>query len=344
MSVMIAIFVLAMLAGAFAFSMKVEMHLAMNANNEANLIWLGRSGVELAKYVVSQQMLVPSEPYDALNQKWAGGPGTMAESNSPLSEISLKDYQVGDGKVSVSITDCERKLNINVADSTLLQKVLGQMQMDASDIPTVSDSILDWISTGNTPRLNGAKNDYYQSLDPPYYAKNAPMDDPSEMLLVKGVTPDLYWGSSSTNYSLAYFQKPPGPSLTPDQQNNSNLGLADIFTAISSGKININTASADVLAMLPGIDQINAECIVKQRAGPDGTDGTEDDLPFRNVGELINCVPRGAMPYLQRICDVRSRTFEVKVEASIGPATRTFYAIIARNSPNDVQILSFYWK
>ncbi len=43
--VMIAILVLAILAGGFAYSMKVETTLAIHANNEAELEWLGRSGV-----------------------------------------------------------------------------------------------------------------------------------------------------------------------------------------------------------------------------------------------------------------------------------------------------------
>src|SRR5262249_11855959 len=93
--VMIAIFVLAVLIGAFAYSMKVETKLAMNSNREAEVIWLGRSGVELARWVVAQQALVPGEPYESLNQKWAGGPGSEALTNSPLADISLENYQIG---------------------------------------------------------------------------------------------------------------------------------------------------------------------------------------------------------------------------------------------------------
>jgi len=46
---------------------------------------------------------------------------------------------------------------------------------------------------------------------------------------------------------------------------------------------------------------------------------------------------------LQRYCDVRSRTFDVEVDATLGSYHRTFHAILGRNSPRDVQILSFYW-
>src|SRR5476649_1177809 len=115
--VMIAICVFTILAAAFAFSMKVETKLAQNADNEQQLLWLGRSGVEFARWVLSQEMSIPNEPYDSLNQIWAGGPGGMGETNSPLSGISLDNFAVGDGTISLKITDLERKANINTANT-----------------------------------------------------------------------------------------------------------------------------------------------------------------------------------------------------------------------------------
>src|ERR1041385_6977713 len=93
--VMIAVFVLSVLAGAFAYSMKVESKLAMNANNQADLEWIGRSGVEYARWMLGQTM---SCPYDALNQKWAGGPGGACDTNGPLAEAILDNVPVGDRK------------------------------------------------------------------------------------------------------------------------------------------------------------------------------------------------------------------------------------------------------
>ncbi|MBI3192749.1 MAG: hypothetical protein HYZ36_08795, partial [Pedosphaera parvula] len=54
--VMMVIFVLGILAGGFAYSMKVETKLARNAGDESELEWLGRSGVELARYVLGISM------------------------------------------------------------------------------------------------------------------------------------------------------------------------------------------------------------------------------------------------------------------------------------------------
>lgn len=344
MIVMIAIFVLAVLAGAFAYSMKVEITLARNVNNEPDLVWLGRSGVEMARYVLAQQLSVAGEPYDSLNQKWAGGPGGIAESNSPLADISLQNVPVGDGKITVKITDLERKININTADQMVLQQALAVVGVDASEVPTITDSILDWIDPDDNPHINGTESDYYQNLDPPYSAKNGPMDDLAELLLVRGITPDMSWGSASTNHMPAAFQRPVRFGSAREAPTYP-VGLVDVFTPISTGRVNINTASATVLAILLGGDETMAENIIQMRAGPDKVDGTDDDTPINNVGELINAgVNPQLVPQLSRYCDVRSRTFEVQVDAEIVGSHRTFFAILGRNSPRDIQVLSFYWK
>jgi len=47
---------------------------------------------------------------------------------------------------------------------------------------------------------------------------------------------------------------------------------------------------------------------------------------------------------MQQFCDVRSRTFEVEIEAHVGGSSRKFYATIVRNNPRDLQVVNFYWK
>jgi general secretion pathway protein K len=340
---MIAIFVMSALVAGFALSMKVEARLAHNADSEQQLLWLGRSGMELARYVLSQQLTIPNEPYDSLNQKWAGGSGSLAESNSVLSSISLDNYPVGDGTVSIKIIDLERKVNINTANATMIQQALTLMGVDASDISVVSDSILDWIDADDLPRVAGAESDYYQGLAVPYYAKNAPIDDLSELLLVKGVTPEMYWGSNATNHTPSVFQHKLGFGTAPGQAPDYPFGLVEIFTPFSSGKINVNTADANVLQMIPGVDQSTAESIIKLRAGPDGVDGTEDDTPFRNPAAALQSVGINN-PQSAQLCTERSLTFEVHVTAQIGDYKREYVAILYRKSGTDIQVLSFYWK
>src|SRR5271170_85094 len=231
---MIAIFVLSIMAAGLAYSMKVETKLAQNADNEQQLLWLGRSGVELARWVLEQEAAVPGQPYDALNQVWAGGSGSIEESNSVLSGISLDNYPIANGSVAIKIVDLERKVNINTANSQTLQQAMTLMGVDADTMSIVSDSILDWVQPGDVPRIAGAKNDYYEGLTPPYVCKEAPMDDLSELLLVKGIAehPEIYWGGSATNHPGAVFQQQQqlGLGTSPDQMPDYPFGLKDIFT------------------------------------------------------------------------------------------------------------------
>lgn len=350
--VMIVILVLATLAGAFAYSMKVEVTLARNANYESQLEWLGRSGVELARYVIAEQAKVPNEGnYEALNQIWAGGPGGQGTTNSSLAGISLENNQLGAGTFSVKITDLERKFNINMANQDVFQQAMGVlMGMDASLFPTISDSILDWIDKDEDSHLSGAESDYYMGLDPPYMAKNGPMDDISELLLIKGIFdhPEIYWGSASTNHPVSAFQNRNPNRPFEDQRTPSYpVGLVDIFTTLSNGKININTASATTLQMIPGADENFAMGVIQLRSGPDQIDGTEDDTPLPNVQQLsyVPGINSTMARQMGRYCGVRSSTFEVQVDVQLGTMTRQYFAVIRRGArQGDFAILKFYWK
>jgi len=346
--VMIAITVLGILAAGFAYSMKVETKLAQNANSELELIWLGRSGVELARYVLAQQLALGCEPYDSLDQVWAGGSGGFCTSNSALAGISLKNYELGEGgRISVTITDLERKFNINIADEAVLQQGLRLVGVDAGDFSAISGSILDWIDPDNNTHIGGAESDYYQGLNPPYFAKNGPLDDLSELLLVRGVTPEIFWGGVATNHPLAAFQRRLGRVGSGSDIAAYAVGLSEVFTPISNGRININTASLTVLQMVPLIDENIAARIIEYRTEGEGF---VSSMPIGSGGKtianaLLNAgLNPNVIPLIERYFTVRSSTFEVQVDAEIAGCKKQFFAILGRNSPRDVQVLSFYWK
>lgn len=335
--VMIAVFVLSVLAGAFAYSMKVETKLAINANNQSDLDWIGRSGVEYARWILGQEM---NCPYDSLNEIWAGGPGGTCDTNGALADVTLTDVPVGDGKFTIKITDLERKVNLNTADQAMLDQVMRVIGADATESSTIVDSIRDWVDADENTHINGAESDYYQSLTPPYSSKNGPFDDISELLLIRGVRdePEMY----SSDYANVQRVDRLGNPIPPKE---FAAHLVDIFTPLSTSRININTADKIVLQTIPGIDEAIAEQIIRVRSGPDGQDGTADDTPFANIGELASAgIPQQAAPQVQRYCTVRSGVFQVQVDAQVGGSKRTYIAIVGRNNQRDIQILSFYPK
>jgi type II secretory pathway component PulK len=118
----------------------------------------------------------------------------------------------------------------------------------------------------------------------------------------------------------------------------------NVFTPLSNGQINVNTADANILQMIPGVDETIAQNIIKVRAGPDGVEGNEDDTPFASVNQLVMAgLNSQLVSQLSRICTVRSSTFEVHVTAQVGDSKREYIAILFRSGTN-IQILSFYWK
>jgi general secretion pathway protein K len=383
MLVMVVIFALTVIIAAFVISMKLEMRLAQVTDYDVQLEWMGRSGMELARYALSMKC-AGQEGIDSLNQFWAGG---TSPCSNDLPQISLKDFPLGQGKITVTITDMERKWDVNMlADARsprtdVLQKAVQEAGAgDASTAGTVVDSILDWVNPSPDSHFNGAETDYYSRLVPPYNCKNGPIDDLSELLLIKGVTPDIYWGINSTNHPPSAYQQAGAAgfdhtmhkfkrfSNDREQQDTNTVGLVDLFSPMG-GKLNINTASAAALALLPGIDQNAAARIVQMRAGPDGIDGTDDDAPFHSVGELNGGLPGGLPPPtgpgavppggapgalpaaglqaagLATYCDVRSYVFEVHVDAEINGVKRTYTGIVSRGGPNAGQVtcVRFHW-
>ncbi len=360
--VMTVIFVLAILAGGFAYSMKVETRLAANANNESELEWMGRSGVEMAKYVLDQSVRVGAR-YTSLNQLWAGGPGDGPETNSPLVGIDLKHYALGQGFIAVHITDLERKLNINriagmaagpagAGGSQLLERALSVMGVDAAQSAMVSDSILDWRDADDATGLSGTESDFYLGLDPPYYAKNGPFDDLAELLLVNGVTPQMYWGPRAAAHQRQYVASRRGRRADPGLAPSYPVGLVDLFTSISSGSVNLNTASMEVLEVALGVTDDIAANIIRARAGLDGVEGTEDDTPFQTPSLAMVPGLESMPPMARAPLTTVSSYFEVTVGVQLGNSHRECVAIVGRGIPGAIglageggaRVLQFSWR
>jgi general secretion pathway protein K len=276
-----------------------------------------------------------------LGKLGGGGRADGPETNGPLAGISLDNFPVGAGTVSLKMIELESKINVNSANSPLIQQVLTTMGVDASDISVVADAIQDWVDPDDGTRPAGAESDYYQGQSPAYYAKNAPLDDLAELLLVKNVTPEMYWGGSATNHQGAAFQHHRlgfgnAPGETPDYP----FGLSDVFTPFSSGRINLNTASETVLQCIPGMDTASVENILRFRSG---AGGDESSMVIMNRDMLAGTVSPAAMAQIKNYCGVSGNTYEVHVTAQIGDYHREYIAVLFRNGPN-VQVVSFHWN
>jgi general secretion pathway protein K len=304
------VLVLSLLVSGFAFTMHVETQLASFSRNQLKAEAIARSGVEVARMqLILDQRSAAEAGFDALNQSWATNDFYF---NHPL----------GDGILNVKVLDEESKIPINRATPEQLSRLLAALEVDLFDADVIVDSILDWIDDNDLHRLNGAEDEYYQSLSPPYRAKNAPLERIEELLLVRGVTPELFYGTAAT------------------EETPARPGLRDLLTTTSSGRVNVNTAPPIVLQALLGLDDVRVQAVLARRDGPDGIPGTGDDQPFRSVEEffsLLGVVDPQILQRARELVDVNSTTFTVHAVGEVAGVKRTVVATLRRDAGN-VQI------
>jgi len=96
------------------------------------------------------------------------------------------------------LEDESTRLNLNtllhadsLADGTARQLLMALPGMTEE----IADAILDWMDDDDEPREYGCEIEYYSGLDPGYAPKNGPLATVEELLLVRGVTPELLFGA-----------------------------------------------------------------------------------------------------------------------------------------------------
>ena len=94
----------------------------------------------------------------------------------------------------------------------------------------VADSILDWIDEDDDTREYGAEYDYYQSLVPPYSPKNGPLDTVEELLLIRGVFPQLLFGQDANRNGMV---DPSETGLINNGANAANQAMTPPATAMT---------------------------------------------------------------------------------------------------------------
>lgn len=150
--------------------------------------------------------------------------------------------KLGDREYIVKITDESGKVDINAASPLILKNLLVNLGVSVEDADVIVDSLMDWKDPDDLYRLHGAESDYYMSLPSPYKAKNANFDTLEELILVRGVTREILYGSSEKK------------------------GIIDYLTVNSRrSTININAAPREVLIAIPGMTSEIADGIMNYR-------------------------------------------------------------------------------
>ena len=113
---------------------------------------------------------------------------------------------------------------------------------------------MDWRDPDDLHRTNGAENDYYASLSPPYSAKNGPLDSVEDLLWIQR--------HDAGACSYGYATKP----ADARSERSPRIGLREIFTIDSPiDRVNLRTATAEVIHALTGIPMEKCRSFVEER-------------------------------------------------------------------------------
>jgi len=284
----------------FSYTMMIDLTLAANLRDEHKAFYVARSGIEMARHILQED----DNEYASLDEDWAqfgDHPGYISEDD--------------EGRFKGTIVDEASKIAINTliveggaVDTARLNQLERLFELLALDLALI-DAIVDWLDSDHTAGPSGAEDSYYEDLSPPYPCKDGPLATIDELLLVKGMTEEILYGS------------------------DEKKGLIHYLTIYSEGKINVNTASSLVLQCLAeGINETLAQTIIDSRS----------EEPFTDTAAFIR-VP--GMEAIEGIdgddITVESSNFSIHVEGQVRGIKKGIFAVLKRNGE---AVTPVFWR
>jgi len=174
-------------------------------------------------------------------------------------ELLQREFDDGGG-YAVTLSTEESLLNINEVlkrnGSATLARLFQIWGLSPQDAAALADGIKDWVDADDLASLNGAERGAYPNPTMPF---NRPFRSLDEVALVRGM----------------------------DVLERVRPNWRDAFSVWAMGKLDVNTAAADVLAAVTAVDPGAVDLFINVRAGADGITGTFDDRRFVTVPEAL---------------------------------------------------------
>ncbi len=279
--------------------------------------------------------------------------------------LKFPEIPMDGGNLKIIITDENSKINVNIlanefVDKTPYYGVTQRFFLNLGLPQDLADVIIDWVDIDDSRFPYGAESsDYYLTLDNPYRAKNGEMDSIDELLLIKDITPEIFYGLGGGNYgqeenlvkdnsgnrdlNISMFLDLQGDNLKNDiHELEVKIGkeksrrLPDYFRIHGRrsdylsdlNKININTASYRVLSALTDhtTDDIVTEIIRRRR-----------EKPFTSIDEVNDLITDESVR--KNLLTVRSYFFKIE---SIGRIRNTRVKITGIYNRNEKKF--YYWS
>ncbi len=202
-------------------------------------------------------------------------------------------FEFPTGQAEVRIMPEAAKINVNSAPPEELFRLLIAVGTDPERAREIAMAIIDWRSPapGNAPT---AFDQYYLSLPSSFPARHASLEEIEELLLVRGMTPELFYGS---------YERDDEGRLVP------RGGLRDCLTVYGAGAFDVNTVEPAVMAAI-GLPQEAIALIVAARR----------TMPFRTMEEVAAVA--GNMPGMARLQRGRQRDLYAAGDSAVEAAER----------------------
>jgi general secretion pathway protein K len=221
------------------------------------------------------------------------------------------DLPFPDAQARVEIIPEASKLSLNGAPPEELERLLIALGVADDRATEIAEAIIDW-RTPPSPTHPSAFDAFYLEQSPSFLPRHASFQENEELLLVKGVTPDLYYGASI---------------------DNSRAGLRDCISAYAmGGAVDINTARAETLVAI-GLSPEDAATIVTERAQHPVAD-------YRELGNVQQSLgPAGARLRLggSTMYTLRATARMKRPDGTLSDLRRTVAALVKFNYPGNSQ-------
>jgi general secretion pathway protein K len=227
----------------FNRTMRSDLYSAANLKDGVRLTSIARSGFVFSLAVLLKD--ASENDFDTLSEAWADSASLSSALTSLFNDGNL-DVRIIDHSGRININQLiDQNGNLNPEQENILTRFLNSEQfgLDPEDVSNIIDAIKDWIDPDDEVTRFGAENSYYAAKEKPYSCKNGKLDFLEELLFVRGITRELFYGTKD------------------------NPGISAYLTTYGDGKMNINTAHPVVLKNLSDqIDQEMVENMVEYRA------------------------------------------------------------------------------
>lgn len=279
-AVLWCIAILSVIVTGALYSTRLGLGAAKNFEDKVQAHYLALAGVEKAKALIYHEAAARKKAARNHSGELYDSPSDFRSVKFGRGEFSV--INESGRNIAYGIRDEESRLNINTAGADQLTKLKDML-------PETAAAIVDWRDRDSNAQPGGAEKDYYAALKPPYLPRDNEIQTLREMLLIRGVTPELLLGEDANQNGILDPEENDGDRTAPRDNKNGSLeaGWSGIFCVNSSvynrkansePRVNAQTASESELAAVPGITTEIAKAIVAYR----------DRQKLENIADLLD--------------------------------------------------------